>query len=169
MDYGTGFFTKLSKIEIDNLSRRISGLSDKHQREVLIQAKELFEERNRRFEEEKALMKREFGMDEVLGCNDAMFQLDNEFSPLELLANISDEERYRLMSSRLGTFKMFICEMMNDSIVDPDIVQSLYGIKFIRSDNRRLSKQRRKLLQEARSGSSVDYEQAGVMKLEFKK
>ncbi len=169
MDYGTGFFTKLSKIEIDNLSRRISGLSDKHQREVLIQAKELFEERNRRFEEEKALMKREFGMDEVLGCNDAMFQLDNEFSPLELLANISDEERYRLMSSRLGTFKMFICEMMNDSIVDPDIVQSLYGIKFIRSDNRKLSKQRRKLLQEARSGSSVDYEQAGVMKLEFKK
>ena len=114
-------------------------------------------------------MKKEFGMDEVLGCNDAMFQLDDIFSPLELSSNISDEERYRLMSSRLGTFKMLICEMMNDSIVDLDIVQSLYEIKFIRSDSRKLKRQKRQLLRETRSGSTVDYEQAGVMKLEFKK
>lgn len=167
MDLGTGFFTKLSKIEIKNLSRRLLELSDEHQKEVMLHAKKLLEERNKRFEEEKMLTKKNF--DELLGCNDAMLQLDNKFSPLEPLGNISDDEMYKLISSGLGNFKLLVCDLMSDSILDTDIVQSLYGLKFIRKDSSKLKKQKRQLLQEAKNGSTVDYEKAGVMKLELKK
>ena len=100
---------------------------------------------------------------ELLGTNEAMDQLDGDVY-WDLLYNISDEETYDLLSSKFGIIKIGISEMLNDSLIDPDVMQFLYGLKFVRKDSSKLNKQKRQLLSQVRSGYEVDYQTETMQK-----
>ena len=96
----------------------------------------------------------------TLCISDTMCQLESVLCGgcLEFLYNISDEERYKLISSKLGKMKIAILEILNDSIFDLDLMQNLYGLKFAIKDSFKLNRQKKQLLQQVRNGYKVDYE-----------
>ena len=88
-----------------------------------------------------------------------MYQLDGEDgSCCEFLHNCSDEERYKLLSSKAGILKLGILETLNDTLFDPDLAQYLYGLNFVRKDSSKLSSQKRQILHQVRNDFKVDYE-----------
>lgn len=72
-----------------------------------------------------------------------MYQLDENVGTChEFLQNCSDEERYKLLSSRLGMLKIGILETLNDTLYDHDLVQYLCGLYFVKKDSSKLSPQK---------------------------
>ena len=95
-----------------------------------------------------------------------MYQLDGSVGNChEFLYNCSDEERYKLLSSRLGILKFGILETLNETLYDPDFVQYLCGLKFVRKDSSKLSIQKKQLLYQLRNNFEVNYETKELQKV----
>ncbi|MBQ3021067.1 MAG: hypothetical protein IJD92_02435 [Bacilli bacterium] len=165
VDFGDTFFTKVCTREIRNLNRRLQNSTSESQKEVLLSIKQILEERNKSFN----LSKQEILKDdpiELLCHNEAMYQLDGDVGTChEFLQNCSDEERYKLLSSKLGMLKIGILETLNDTLYDPDLVQYLCGLKFVRRDSSKLSSQKKQLLQQLRNNFEVNYETEQIQKV----
>ena len=54
---------------------------------------------------------------------------------------------------------------MNDTLYDPDLVQYLCGLKFVRKDSSKLSSQKKQLLQQLRNNFEVNYETEQIQKV----
>lgn len=158
------FFRKICSKEIKNLDRRLNGSDIASQKELLISIRQMLLERQQKEKQEIREIRKDDPV-ELLCANEAMYQLDGDVGTCrEFLYNISDEERYDLLSSKLGMLKVGILEMLNDSLYDPDIMQYLCGLKFVRKDSSKLNKQKRQLLSQARSGYEVDYQTKTMQK-----
>lgn len=158
------FFRKICSKEIKNLDRRLNGSDIASQKELLISIRQMLLERQQKEKQEIREIRKNDPV-ELLCANEAMYQLDGDVGTCrEFLYNISDEERYDLLSSKLGMLKVGILEMLNDSLYDPDIMQNLCGLKFVRKDSSKLNKQKRQLLSQARSGYEVDYQTKTMQK-----
>ena len=72
---------------------------------------------------------------------------------------------YKILSSKLGMLKIEILETLNDTLYDSDLVQYLYGLKFVRKDSSKLYSQKRQLLQQLRNNFEVNYETDQIQKV----
>lgn len=164
-DFGDTFFTKVCTEEIENINRRLQNSTSESQKDVLLSIKQILEERNNTFKQSKQEMLKDDPI-ELLCHNEAMYQLDGGMGTChEFLQNCSDEERYKLLSSKLGMLKVGILETLNDTLFDPDLVQYLCGLKFIKNDSSKLSSQKRQLLQQLRNNFEVNYETEPIQKV----
>lgn len=164
-DFGDAFFTKVCTREIKNLNRRLQNSTSESQKKVLLSIKQILEERNRTFKQSKQEILKDDPI-ELFCHNEAMYQLDEDVGAChEFLQNRSDEEIYKLLSSKLGMLKIGILEALNDTLYDPDLVQYLCGLKFVRKDSSKLSSQRRQLLQQLRNNFEINYETDQIQKV----
>ena len=158
------FFRKICSKEIKNLDRRLNGCDIASQKELLISIRQMLLERQQKEKQEIREIRKDDPV-ELLCANEAMYQLDGDVGTCrEFLYNISDEERYDILRSKLGMLKAGILESLNDSLYDPDIMQYLCGLKFVRKDSSKLSGQKRQLLSQVRSGYEVDYQTETMQK-----
>ena len=79
--------------------------------------------------------------------------------------NLSPEEQYRYLRSPLGVLKLSIAELLNDTILDPDEIQYLYGLHFVRKDSRKLNYQKRLLMSQLNRGYEVDYSREPIQRV----
>ena len=159
LDFGTPFFRKICTHEIKNIDKRLSSVELESQKQLLLSIKSMLEERQQK--KEHAInegKKDDPGI--TLYASDVMCQLEDisQCCCHEFLYNISDEERYRLIRSKLGMMKIAILDTLDSTLFDLDIMQNLYGLKFATIDSFKLNKQKRQLLQQVRNGYKVDYE-----------
>lgn len=165
VDFGDAFFTKVCTREIKNLNRRLQNSTSESQKKVLLSIKQILEERNRTFKQSKQEILKDDPI-ELFCHNEAMYQLDGDVGAChEFLQNCSDEEIYKLLSSKLGMLKIGILEALNDTLYDPDLVQYLCGLKFVRKDSSKLSSQKRQLLQQLRNNFEINYETDQIQKV----
>lgn len=61
--------------------------------------------------------------------------------------------------------KIVILNILNDTLYDPDLVQYLCGLKFVRKDSSKLSSQKKQLLQQLRNNFEVNYETEQIQKV----
>ena len=92
---------------------------------------------------------------ELLEFNEALQCLGQE-DLLEFGKNLTEEEIYKIGLSPLRMLKYDIMLSLNDSVFDADAIDTLYGLKKIIEDSRRLSTQKQKLHNEALT-KIVDY------------
>ncbi len=164
-DFGDSFFTKVCTREIRNLDRRLQNSPSKSEKENLLLIKQTLEERNKAFSQSKREILKDDPI-ELLCHNEAMYQLDGDsWSCHEFLQNYSDEEMYKLLSSKIGMLKIGILETLNDTLYDPDLVQYLCGLKFVKKDSSKLSHQKKQILQQLRNNFEVNYETESIQKV----
>mgnify|MGYP003301824121 CR=1 FL=1 len=101
---------------------------------------------------------------ELLCHNEAMYQLDEGIF-CEFMSNMSDEEIYKLLSSRLGLLKVGLLETLNDTLFDPDLIQYLCGLTFVKKDSLKLYLQKNRLMSQVRNGFEVDYSNEKMKKV----
>ena len=165
VDFAATFFRKICSIEIKNIDKRINGSDITLQKEALLFIKQMLLERQKKAKQTIREIKKNDPV-ELLCANEAMYQLDSSHALChEFLYNISDEERYDILSSKLGMLKANILESLNDSLYDPDIIQYLCGLRFVRKDSSKLNRQKRQLLNQVRSGFEVDYQTETMKKV----
>lgn len=164
-DFGDSFFTKVCTREIRNLDRRLQNSPSESEKENLLLIKQTLEERNKAFSQSKQEILKDDPI-ELLCHNEAMYQLDGDsWSCHEFLQNYSDEEMYKLLSSKIGMLKIGILEILNDTLYDPDLVQYLCGLKFVKKDSSKLSHQKKQILQQLRNNFEVNYETESIQKV----
>lgn len=164
-DFGDSFFTKVCTREIRNLDRRLQNSPSESEKENLLLIKQTLEERNKAFSQSKREILKDDPI-ELLCHNEAMYQLDRDsWSCHEFLQNYSDEEMYKLLSSKIGMLKIGILETLNDTLYDPDLVQYLCGLKFVKKDSSKLSHQKKQILQQLRNNFEVNYETESIQKV----
>ena len=161
-DLGSPFFTKICRREIARLDRSIGQgtYSDNLDKRI---AKDVFEIRERTIKQDKEDLLRN-NPPEFLCYNDALYQIDEEII-LEPYMNLSPEEQYRYLKSPLGVLKLSIAELLNDTILDPDEIQYLYGLHFVRKDSRKLNYQKRLLMSQLNRGYEVDYSREPIQRV----
>lgn len=164
-DFGDSFFTKVCTREIRNLDRRLQNSPSESEKENLLLIKQTLEERNKAFSQSKQEILKDDPI-ELLCHNEAMYQLDRDsWSCHEFLQNYSDEEMYKLLSSKIGMLKIGILETLNDTLYDPDLVQYLCGLKFVKKDSSKPSHQKKQILQQLRNNFEVNYETESIQKV----
>lgn len=165
-DFGDSFFTKVCTEEIENINRRLKNSTNNSQKEFLLSIKQILEERNKNFEQEKQEIAKSSRI-ELLGHSDAMYHLDgdkgtyHEFS----LQNYSNEELYKTLGSKLGMLKVAILEILNDTLFDTDLCQYICGLRFVREDSSKLSSQKRQLMKQLKNNVEVNYENEQMQKI----
>ena len=155
-NFASPFFSLVCKKEIENLDNRILSDISNEERDILITFKNLLIDRETRVADSFEKME---CIEDKIAHNEAFYQLDNGLATChEFLYNISDEEIYKLASTKTGRLKTAIIECLNDTLFDPDIVQNLCGLKFVLNDSMKLNAQKRQLLYQVRNGYQVNYE-----------
>lgn len=158
LDFGETFFRKVCAQEIKNIDKRLNDVDVESQKQLLISIKHMLEQRQQ-YSKQAIIETIKDDPIELLCSNEAMCQLDGDIATChEFLYNISEEERYKLLSSKLGTIKIRLSKILNDSLFELDIMQYLCGLNFVRKDSSKLNKQKRILLQQVRNGYKVDYQ-----------
>ena len=87
---------------------------------------------------------------------------------LEPLSNVTDEELANINTSKITMIKYVILEMLNESLLDADIFQDLYGLKKVIEDSNRLNMQKKILYNQVKNGYKIDYN-SDTMKKTLKK
>ena len=146
------FFNNIRNIEITNLSKRIKKCDNEKEKEYLRTFKFALEQKKN--EMNKVKEKYYQGI-ELLEFNEALQCLGQE-DLLEFGKNLTEEEIYKIGLSPLRMLKYDIMLSLNDSVFDADAIDTLYGLKKIIEDSRRLSTQKQKLHNEALT-KMVDY------------
>lgn len=146
------FFNNIRNIEITNLSKRIKKCDSEKEKEYLRTFKFALEQKKN--EMNKVKEKYYQGI-ELLEFNEALQCLGQE-DLLEFGKNLTEEEIYKIGLSPLRMLKYDIMLSLNDSVFDADAIDTLYGLKKIIEDSRRLSTQKKKLHNEALT-KIVDY------------
>lgn len=163
-DLGSPFFTRVCNREIKNLDRRIGNGTQGQDNRDLVIVRNLLQERKDKIRQDRIdLLKN--NPYEALCYNDALYQIDDEII-FDLYMNLSEEERYRYLSSPIGVAKLSIADILNDTILDPDEVQYLYGLHFIRKDSAKLKQQKRQIMSQVMKRSyDVDYSTDAMRKV----
>lgn len=146
------FFNNIRNIEITNLSKRIKKCDNEKEKEYLRTFKFALEQKKN--EMNKVKEKYYQGI-ELLEFNEALQCLGQE-DLLEFGKNLTEEEIYKIGLSPLRMLKYDIMLSLNDSVFDADAIDTLYGLKKIIEDSKRLSTQKQKLHNEALT-KIVDY------------
>lgn len=146
------FFNNIRNIEITNLSKRIKKCDNEKEKEYLRTFKFALEQKKN--EMNKVKEKYYQGI-ELLEFNEALQCLGQE-DLLEFGKNLTEEEIYKIGLSPLRMLKYDIMLSLNDSVFDADAIDTLYGLKKIIEDSRRLSTQKQKLHNEVLT-KIVDY------------
>lgn len=164
-DYGDLFFTKVCTKEIENLNKRLECLTNESQKELLLSVKQILEKRNQEFESYKPKLTKDGP--EALPCfNDAMWQIEGIVRPYrEFLPNWSDEEKYKLLTSKLKSLKIRALENFNYFLYESDFLQYLYISNFVRKDSSRLSYQKSNILKQLKNHYEVNYDTEEVQKV----
>ena len=163
LDFGDTFFTKVCTKEIINLTKRLQNSTSESQKEVLLSIKQILEERNKSLKQSKQeLLKNE--PIELLCCNEAMYHF-GEVIGYECLQNYSDEEMYKLLSSKLGILKAGALDILSETLYDLDFFQNLYGLRFVKKDSSKLSFQKSQLLHQLENNFEVNYETDQIQKV----
>lgn len=146
------FFNNIRNIEITNLSKRIKKCDNEKEKEYLRTFKFALEQKKNEMNKVK---KKYYQGIELLEFNEALQCLGQE-DLLEFGKNLTEEEIYKIGLSPLRMLKYDIMLSLNDSVFDADAIDTLYGLKKIIEDSRRLSTQKQKLHNEALT-KIVDY------------
>ena len=146
------FFNNIRNIEITNLSKRIKKCDNEKEKEYLRTFKFALEQKKN--EMNKVKEKYYQGI-ELLEFNEALQCLGQE-DLLEFGKNLTEEEIYKIGLSPIRMLKYDIMVSLNDSVFDADAIDTLYGLKKIIEDSKRLSTQKQKLHNEALT-KIVDY------------
>lgn len=160
IDIAEPFFSKICQKEIRNINHRLK--DENEDKESLLLVKQIFQDRQTIREEAREYSKWFFT--EYLTICDALFQLSSTSNYHRYLNNINAEEKYRLLSSKLGQLKVGLLEQLDDSLYDSDAMQNLYALHFIKKDSRKLNEQKRKLLNQVENGYIVDYQSDTIQK-----
>lgn len=163
VDFGDTFFTKVCTNEIKNLNKRLQSSTSESQKEVLLSIKQILEERNKSCNKSKQEVLKNDPI-ELLCCNEAMQHFD-EVIKYEFLQNYSDEEMYKLLSSKLEMLKIGTLEILSETLYDLDFFQNLYGLRFVRKDSSKLSFQKSQLLHQLENNFEVNYETDQIQKV----
>lgn len=118
LDFGDTFFTKVCTKEIINLTKRLQNSTSESQKEVLLSIKQILEERNKSLKQSKQELLKNDPI-ELLCYNEAMYHFD-EVIGYECLQNYSDEEMYKLLSSKLGILKAGALDILSETLYDLD-------------------------------------------------
>lgn len=164
MNFMAKFFDKICDLEIANLSRRINSKYLQSDKYTLILFKKALEQRKKEIAEERKTIYK--GL-EILEFNSALNYLDDNIL-ISPGSNISNEEFYRIQISKLQQIKYIILTILDESILDYDIFQNLYGMKKVLEDSSKLTNQRKILLSQAKNGLDVDYESENMQKVKQK-
>ena len=164
MNFMAKFFDKICDLEIANLSRRINSKYLQSDKYTLMLFKKALEQRKKEIAEERKTIYK--GL-EILEFNSALNYLDDNIL-ISPGSNISNEEFYRIQISKLQQIKYIILTILDESILDYDIFQNLYGIKKVLEDSSKLTNQRKILLSQAKNGLDVDYESENMQKVKQK-
>lgn len=156
-DYPGGFFNTVCDIEIERLGQQIEDDPITAEEQSLPIFKEALEERKANMEEYKKYCE---GSEKFI-FNDAASYLDSHLV-LEFGTNITDEQFYKITSSKLQTLKYAILEELNDGIFDADFFQDSYALFKTLEDRAKVSSQKRILLREAKTGDFIDYGTSGM-------
>ncbi len=161
-DFGESFFRRICFKEIKNIDQRLN--ENESPKDYLIAIKQMLIERQQNAREENQEIRKEDFV-ELLRTNEAMYHIDEDMNSfLFLFNNLTDEELYKLLCSRLGKRIIELSKLLNNSLCDLDIIQYLYGQHFIHQDSAKLHKQKRKLLNEVKKGYKVDYQSDAIKK-----
>lgn len=167
VDFGDTFFTKVCTKEIINLNKRLQNSTSESQKEFLLSIKQILEERNKSCNKSKQEILKNNPI-ELLCCNEAMQHFD-EVIGYEFLQNYSNEEIYKLLSSKLGMLKIGTLEILNETLYDSDFFQNLYGLIFVKKDSSKLSFQKKLLLHQLENNFEVNYETDQIQKVLHKR
>ena len=167
IEHGDPFFGKIVAQEINNLSQRIEFADTELEKQLYIFVKGMLEERlNKQTSVIKEVKDDGDGFIDLLCSNEAMQQFDNGLNlNHEFWYNLSDETIYKLLKSPVGNIQWSIITFLNEVVFDPDIMQDLSGLMFVRRDSRKLNKQKKQLLQQVTSGFEVDYQSEEMCKV----
>lgn len=163
LDFGDTFFTKVCTKEIINLTKRLQNSTSESQKEVLLSIKQILEERNKSLKQSKQELFKNDPI-ELLCYNEAMYHFE-EVIGYEYLQNYSDEEMYKLLSSKLGILKAGALDILSETLYDLDFFQNLYGLRFVKKDSSKLSFQKSQLLNQLENNFEVNYETDQIQKV----
>ena len=163
LDFGDTFFTKVCTKEIINLTKRLQNSTSESQKEVLLSIKQILEERNKSLKQSKQELFKNDPI-ELLCYNEAMYHFE-EVIGYEYLQNYSDEEMYKLLSSKLGILKAGALDILSETLYDLDFFQNLYGLRFVKKDSSKLSFQKSQLLHQLENNFEVNYETDQIQKV----
>lgn len=157
-DFGEPFFRKVCNEEIKNIDKRLNSADLDSKKQLLRSIKSMLEYRQQKAKQAIIDTKKDEPV-EVICENDALGQLESISLCwcLEFLHNISDDELYKLLSSKLGMMKIKILDTLNDTIFETDLMQNLYGLKLVIKDSFKLNGLKRQLLQQVKNGYEVSY------------
>lgn len=167
LEYGDPFFGKICAQEINNLDKRISTAISEEELELYKFVKGMLEERlNKQTAVIKELAEEGYSFIDLLCSNEAMQQFDDGLNlNHEFWYNLSDEKIYKLLKSPVGNIQWSIITFLNEVVFDPDIMQDLSGLMFVRRDSRKLNKQKKQLLEQVKNGFEVDYQSEEMCKV----
>lgn len=158
LDLGEPFFRKVCLREIKNINNRLDKIEDLSEKELLINVKNALESRNLKTKEAINEVYDKRFLDEVLTINDAFNQLEDACYPCyNLNAGMTDEEAYKMFTSKIKMTKYLLLEFISDCLLDSDMVQNLCLLNFVRKDGNKLNYQKKKLLHQVRNGFEVNY------------
>lgn len=84
---------------------------------------------------------------------------------MSFLPNWSDEEKYKLLTSKLKSLKIRALENFNYFLYESDFLQYLYISNFVRKDSSRLSYQKSNILKQLKNHYEVNYDTEEVQKV----
>ena len=166
MEYGDKFFGNICAKEMKNLDRRMESADTELEKQLFIFVKQLLEERQTA---QTAVMGELSAEGEnfidLLCSNEAMCQFDSGPLCHVFWNNLSDEERYKIIKSPTGMLRISILDFLDDTLFDSDTMEELSGLMFVRRDSRKLSKQKKQLIQQVKSGFEVNYQSEEMCKV----
>lgn len=160
-NFAEPFFSRVCDLEIENLKRRIKKEQIEDEKQLLIDVKNILENRKKTIIENRKELKSSLGMIEVLSYNDALQQINGGIT-LNPYNNITDEELYNLLKSFWGIKKYNFLKNVDTQMFDNDIFNYIYGLYFVKNDNKRLYDQRQRLLYQVKNGYEVNYNKENI-------
>lgn len=164
-DFASPFFTQICNTEIKNLTTALTNYKlNSSEKEELTIFKKALEKRKMKLNE----VKKEIytGID-IITFNEAL-QFIEQNGILELGNNLTDEELYKLNNSKLQALRFNLLKKLSENIEDKEIYQSLFGLKKVLEDAKKVNTQKQVLLAQSKNGYIVDYT-TPTMKLALRK
>lgn len=159
------FFDTICNNEIKNLTEIINTCElSETEKDLLLSAKNALEERKRQQQEANKII---YPGLEILTSNEALQFLD-QTNIIQLGNNLTEEQSYRITTSKLLTLKNKLLKELNEHIEDKDIYNILFGLKKVLEDSTKLNTQKQVLLAQSKNGYIIDYN-TSTMKRALKK
>ena len=164
-DFASPFFTQICNTEIKNLTTTLNTCKlSSIEKETLTIFKQALEERKKKLIEAK---KEIYSGIDIITFNEAL-QFIEQNGILEFGNNLTDEELYRINNSKLQSLKFNMLKKLSESMENKDLYQSLFGLKKVLEDAKKVNIQKQVLLAQSKNGYIIDYN-TPAMKLALRK